>query len=158
VPHSHLVIRHLLKQVDLHRARRSSRDPRPEWLQRLVAAAAEALSPLSGIARVGAECQYLDEIWEARLYLGTTEIVGGANDGTSHFANFEADVTKLLALFSPVENVCWTACPATEGGRSYLSLRGRYGDKPVSLKVYSHPPQGTKPALKQRADGLIEAS
>ncbi|HEY4258520.1 MAG TPA: hypothetical protein VGM98_00110, partial [Schlesneria sp.] len=93
--HSHLLVHHLLKQLENHKRDRKERARRPEWLTTLVHQTAAMFQPLAGVARVGYQCELTQEGWEAGLYLGCTEIVGGRDDGKARLISFEFDFARL---------------------------------------------------------------
>ncbi len=152
--HSHLLVQHLLKQLEQHAATRSERDSRPSWLIRLVEQAAECFRPLHGVARVGYECELLDNGWETRMYLGTTEVVGGRDDGQFRSTSFELDLAGLTSCFSRVDELRWNVA-AGEAGGSFLTVRGAVGEEQVCVKAYSKAPHHAGPALREYADGRI---
>lgn len=155
--HSHLLIRHLLKQLEHHKRGRMDRDRRPEWLSAFVHQTAALFEPLSGVARVGYQCELSPEGWEVRLYLGSTEIVGGRADGQSRFVSFEFDFGRLVEGFTRVDYFRWNVCSSEEGAsNSFVTLRGKIDENPVQLKIYSRPPNETGPAFRQRSDGTLE--
>lgn len=152
--HSHLLVQHLLKQLEQHASSRTERDPRPQWLVRLIDQAADCFVPLHGVARVGYECELVESGWEARMYLGSTEIVGGAADGKSRVASFEFDVSALTTCFSRVDEMRWNVAGGETGG-SFLTVRGTIGEEAVCVKAYSKAPHHAGPALREYVDGRI---
>lgn len=155
--HSHLIVQHLLKQLELFALDREERDPRPEWLTGLVQRVAELFEPLTGVGRVGCECELTEIGWEARLFLGLAEIVGGKHDGQSRTTGFELDLVNLQGCFDLVDAVSWNVSSSEgEGGGSFLTVRGLVGPEPVCVKLYSRPPRDALPALRVRADGTVE--
>lgn len=155
--HSHLIVQHLLKQLELFALDREERDPRPEWLTALVQRVADLFEPLAGVGRVGCECEVTEVGWEARLFLGMSEIVGGRHDGQSRTVGFELDLVKLQGCFDLVDAAYWNVSSSEgEGGGSFLTLRGLVGKDPVCVKLYSRPPRDTLPALRVRQDGSYE--
>lgn len=152
--HTHLLVQHLLKQLEQHSAQRGDRDHRPEWLIDLINHAAECFLPLHGVARVGYECEPKDHGWEARLYVGATEIVGGAADGQARSASFELDIAALTMCFSRVDELRWNVSGSSSGG-SFLTVRGAVGEEDVCVKAYSKAPHHVGPALREYADGRI---
>lgn len=152
--HSHLLVQHLLKQLEQHSTQRGERDPRPEWLIDLVNQAADCFVPLHGVARVGYECEPADHGWEARLYVGDTEIVGGPADGQARAASFELDIAALTMCFSRVDELRWNVAGGPTGG-SFLTVRGAVGEEAVCVKAYSKAPHHAGPALRQYTDGRI---
>ena len=155
--HSHIPIHHLLRQVEDHRQRRQGRDIRPRWLTEFITGVAPLFEPLSETGRVGFDCQ-LEDFWRVGMYLGSTEVIGGRNDGLSRPANFEIDVLKLLDRFTSVERFRWLALP--EDGMepagtalSCLSIHGAVDSHPVSLSVYSIPPYEAGPGFREYPNG-----
>jgi len=154
---SHLLVHHLLKQLELHKRDRKDRDRRPEWLSTFVHQTAALFEPLSGVAKVGYQCELTPIGWEARLYLGSTEIVGGRDDGQSRLISFEFDFARLTEGFTRVDEFRWNVCSTTDGCTgSFVTLRGHVDDNPISLKLYSRPPRDAGPAFRQRSDGTLE--
>jgi hypothetical protein len=150
----HLLVQHLLKQLEQHAADRAHRDPRPEWLAAVIERAAECFVPLQDVARVGYECELTEGGWEARLYLGTTEVVGGREDGHSRRPSFELDLAGLTHCFSRVDELRWNVAGSETGG-SFVTVRGAVRDERLALKAYSRSPQHAGPALRAYPDGQI---
>ena len=156
--HSHLLVQHLLKQLEHHKRERCNRKRRPEWLSVFVHQASGLFEPLSGVGRVGSVCEFSEDRWEARLYLGATEILGGKNDGHAQLASFEIDFVRLSQLFTQLEESRWTVSASADGGNSsFFTMAGFVDDHPLRLKVYSRPPKEAGPAFRQYADGSMGA-
>jgi hypothetical protein len=157
LPHSHLLVQHLLKQLERHAATRDERDPRPAWLTDFVQRAAEHFAPFTGVGRVGYECELNEGGWEARLYLGNTEVVGGKDDGQQRGLSFELNLAGLVSCFTAVDDLRWNvAARQGEAGGSFLSLRGRVDDHALCVKAYSHAPRHAGPALRMSHDGQVQ--
>lgn len=157
MPHPHLLVHHLLKQLENHQRDRRERDRRPEWLNTLIQQTAEMFEPLSGVARVGYQCDVTPDGWEARLYLGATELVGGRDDGRERLISFEFNFGRLAERFTRLDEFRWNVCTTVDGtAGSFVTLRGLVDDQPVSLKIYSRPPQDVGPAFRQLQDGTLE--
>lgn len=159
--HSHLVVNHLLKQIEDRRSRRSRRDVRPEWITDLIEQAANLFEPFEDVARVGYQCQLGENSWELGLYLGVTEVVGGSQDGDARYTNFEFDLRHLLDLFESVEDCRWQAFPEPRGSGdvgtpSLLSLIGKQNGENVQMKIYAMPPQDAGPGMRQFPNGEFE--
>lgn len=155
--HSHLLIHHLLKQLENHKRDRKERDRRPEWLNVFIHQTAALFEPLAGVARVGFQCELTTEGWEARLYLGSTEIVGGRDDGRSRLISFEFDFSRLAENFTRLDEFRWNVCTASDGtAGSFVTLRGQVDEHVVRLKIYSRPPQDIGPAFRLLPDGTLE--
>lgn len=155
--HSHLLVKHLLKQLEHHKRDRNIRRRRPEWLSVFVHQAAALFEPLAGVGRVGSQCEFTDDGWEARLYLGSTEIVGGKNDGHAQIIGFELDFVRLRELLTRVDQFSWNVGAAADGANSsFITLAGVIDQFPVRLKIYSRPPKEAGPAFLQNADGSLD--
>ena len=154
--HSHLLVQHLLKQLEQHKQERQNRQRRPEWLSAFVHQAAALFEPLSGVGRVGSQCEVVSDEWQARLYLGATEIVGGKDDGRSQFVSFELDLARLSELFSKVDQFEWMVS-SSNGNSSFITIHGDVDQHKVCLKVYSRPPKEAGPAFLQHSDGSRDA-
>jgi len=161
VSHSHLSPRHLLKQIESDRSKRTNRDIRPRWLTELVEFAADLFDPLSEVARVGFDCQLAEDGWSVVLYLGAVEQVGGKHDGQSQHVGFQFDVRPLLERFTRVDELSWNVLPdgpePAAAPRSLLVLEGIVSDNRVRLTIRSAAATGIGPGLRQLPDGRFEA-
>lgn len=161
VTHSHLPIDHLLKQIQTYSVNRESRDVRPEWVTQIIGQVAELFEPLTGIGRVGFDCQLSEDSWVVGLYLGCTEIVGGKHDGQSRRVNFEFDLSRLMSRFDQVSEFYWSAFPTPaddEGSaaRSFVTIAGQVAGQGLRLQIFSVPPDGAGPGLRQYPNGNFE--
>lgn len=152
-------VQHLLKQVEIYRARRQNRDIRPDWVTRLIERTTDLFEPLAELGRVGFDCRLEDElmggVWSVDLYLGSTEVVGGREDGRALPAGFDFDLQRLVALFDRVDRLIWKARPA-EDDPSLVSLAGAVDDNPVQLQILAVPPADAGPGFRQYTDGSLE--
>jgi hypothetical protein len=158
VSHSHIPVRHLLKQVDIYRANRDKRDARPEWVTAFIDNVADLFEPMFDDGRVGFDCQPIEDRWIVGMYLGGTEIVGGCDDGQFQHTDFQFDLMQLTELFSQVDELQWSAFPHRPDGdqmpaSSFITVEGRVGEHAIRLQLYSVPPTDAGPALRQYQDG-----
>jgi len=157
LPHSHLAIRHLIRQLEDH-GRRPSAAP-PTWLEEFIVAAAELFEPFQGAARPGFECVRSGERWEVSVFLGLMEHVGGPLDGERVAVNFRFDLKSLAALFDEFETLRWNAFPNCVAldepavDLSFVLAEGIVNSEPISLQVHAGPPDPLEPSLKKHADG-----
>lgn len=157
--HSHLVIRHLIRQVDDFADRPPQPRELPEWLQGFVADVAELFEPFRGVARPGFECHWGEDRWEVSVFLGKSEVVGGAQDGGLLPVNFRFDVQQLPALFERLDALRWNAIPDCgttddEGlPLSFLVAEGVVCGQPITLQVHAAPPEAIGPGTRRLADG-----
>lgn len=159
--HSHMPVQHLLKQVEISRSQRSQRDVRPDWLTELVNDVAELFEPLVDVGRVGFDCQCSENGWLVGLYLGSTEMVGGKEDGRTRHISFEFDLLGLIERFDAVDEFCWSALPTyaddeNSMSRSFVTVVGSVQDKAVRLQIFSAPPEEAGPGLRRYPDGNLK--
>ncbi|MHC4876906.1 MAG: hypothetical protein ACYTGL_10435 [Planctomycetota bacterium] len=91
-----------MKQMENWQPGQKQRDVRPDWLTTVIEETAELFEPLTGVARVGFDCQLEEDTWVVRMYLGTSEIVGGPFDGQMRPMSFEIDLQRLFARFKDI--------------------------------------------------------
>ena len=155
-------IEELLEQMEQYRLRREQRDYRPDWLKGFVHQASALFEPLTHIGRVGYDCQFDERAWTVCMYLGTTEIVGGAKDGRIDHASFRVDLTQFNLLFESISRFEWysvaESCELDEPDciRSLITIHGTVANgNEVRLELLSVPPHMVKPGLHYRPDGMI---
>ena len=158
--HSHMTIQYLIQQAEQYQNERSLRNVRPAWVDELVDHAADLFVPLTGVGRVGYECHLADDRWEVSMFLGKIEYIGGAKDGESRHSNFQFEVQGLLKYFDQIDRFVWSALPDVSTGldvpMSFLIIEGTLEGEPISLRVFSVPPQEAGAGLKFYQDGRCE--
>ncbi len=155
--HSHLVMQHLLKQLELKSAQTNPREHRPEWLSNLILRWSSQFEPFGDDGRIGFICEPGEAGWMVRMYLGTTEIVGGRDDGEWRQPGFELNVAPFLNEFTRLDEFRWcVSAPTAEGSHSFVMLQGAVGEHVVQVKVYSRTPRDAGPAFRQHLDGTVE--
>ncbi len=145
----------LLQQLEAYESRRKLRDRRPQWLQHLVQQIADLFEPLRDVARVGFDCRMDEQGWLIRMYLGTTEIIGGPKDGQIEHASFRMDVQQLVGLFEQVDRIEWYSVANSEPEefdgqlRSLLSVVAKASEgQRVQLELLASPPRYAPPGLR----------
>ena len=158
--HSHLVVQHLLKQMEAWQPGQNRRDARPEWLTGLIEEFADLFEPLTGVARVGFDCRMEEESWVVRMYLGTTEIVGGPRDGQTQAMPFELDMQRLFARFEKVDEFFWSVFPESaediDEGQAYITIAGQVAENPVRFHMFATPPSEIGPGMRIYPDGRFD--
>lgn len=158
--HSHLPVRHLLRQLEDHAERRPRRKPVPSWLTAFVDAISELFEPFSDVARAGYECVRTEDRWNVNLFLGTVEIVGGPRDGQVHPVNFQFDLAGLGQHFERLDLFRWNAFPNDSSCLdsvttldSFITVEGVVNGEVIRLDIQALPPETCNPALRQYEDG-----
>ncbi len=157
--HSHLLVQHLMKQMeDWHPGQKTHE--RPEWLNELITAIAQRFEPLTGVARVGFECRMDEEGWVVRMYLGSTEMVGGATDGRIQPVSFELNLQDLLSRFEHIDEFFWSVFPEQaediDEGQAYVTLSGRVEGNSVRFHLFAIAPPDVGPGIRVYPNGQIE--
>jgi len=160
--HSHIPVKHLLKQLEIYRSNRRNRDIRPPWLTELIERLSGLFEPADDVARVGFDCRWAEDGWELMLFLGRTEVVGGPQDGQTKLANFRLDLLTVLDNFSEVDHVEWHANPQTppresEADPSLLEIRGLAEEESLTLLIFAAPPTEMGPGIRENINGDFEA-
>ncbi len=153
-------IEELLVQMEQYRLRREQRDFRPEWLKLFVQQAAGVFEPLTHVGRVGYDCQFDERGWTVCMYLGTTEIVGGAKDGQIDHASFRIDLAAVSKLFTTVNRFEWYSLGDAGENlsnkiRSLICVHGMTEAHELRLELLAIPPDLVGPGLHCRPDGTL---
>ena len=154
-------IRHLLKQVEIFKQTRANRDVRPDWVTRFIDEVADLFDPMTEVGRVGFDCRMDEDCWLVGLFLGSTEIIGGPDDGQSHYTNFQFDLMGLLDKFSSIERLDWHSLPHPEQTEdpnlgSYVTIDGHIDQNRLRLDIRSIPPETAGPGFKVYPDGRCD--
>ena len=148
--HSHLLVHHLLKQLENHKRERRDCVRRPEWLNAFIHQTAALFEPLAGVGRVGYQCEPSLDGWEARLYSGFDgDRPVAADDGQSRMISFSnLDLARLAEGFARVDEFRWNVCSNLDGtSSSFVTMWGLVDDNSICLKIYSRPPSGRRTGL-----------
>ena len=167
--HSHLPIRHLVRQLEKSRAERDQRGATapetksiPNWVNAFVDELAELFEPFQGVARVGYEACQSDDAWEIAMFLGEKELVGGAADGRMVPVNFRFDIKGISNCFTQVTGVFWNAFPNSHvcfdgaADLSFLTVDGLVNGNAIRLQLHATPPDCVGPAMREHIDGRLE--
>lgn len=173
--HSHMPVQHLLKQVETYRPQRGERDVRPRWVTDFINETAELFEPIRGLGRVGFDCQLAEDCWVVAMYLGSTEIVGGKDDGQSRPTDFQFDLLELIGRFTEIDHFRWSAFPSGSEDadrsasqvdrsasqvdshfRSCIAIEGRIEENSFCVQLFSEPPRDVGPGFREYPDGRRE--
>ncbi|MCA9039237.1 MAG: hypothetical protein KDA65_02705 [Planctomycetaceae bacterium] len=159
--HSHMPVAHLVKQVELYKAKREQRDNRPAWLVELIDEMTDLFEPMTEIGRVGFDCQVDEGHWTLALFLGQTEYVGGQHDGLARATNFQFNLLPLLNLIDEVHHLDYFACPDVSMQtslecESHITLIGQHQNNPLRLHILSTAPHMAGPGIRQFSNGTMD--
>lgn len=160
--HSHLVIRHLIRQLEKFGPRTGKPRPLPAELTSFIDRVAEAFEPFQGVARPGFEAVQVDGVWDISMFLGRLELVGGPDDGRIHPVNFRLDLSRLTDCFDQLEELFWNAFPdfspqvEEHQELSVVTASGQVDGLQVRLQVHAAAPEACDPGLRILPDGEVE--
>ena len=162
--HSHTSIQFLVKRAEELALKRSKKDRKPAWLNRLINDTADLFEPETEAARVGYQCHFDEQGWQVQFYLGDAEHFGGINDGKRERIAFDFDLKQLLDSFDLVESmrnrILSEQQPASESC-TMIEITGqlsdRYEQARLTIGILSRPPQAAGPGVRIHANGNIEA-
>jgi len=151
-----------MKQMENYSSKQTNNNYRPDWLTSFVDEIAEIFNPTEDVGRVGFDCQFSEEYWEVGLFLGSTEIIGGQQDGQFIAAGFQFDLLQLLDRFESVNRFHFNFLEqadseaVNDSALAYITIEGHLADlELVRLNVYSVPPEEAGPGFRQSHDGNI---
>lgn len=160
--HSHLAVRHLIRQLESRPRQRKSKPIQPEWLTQLLDNLSDRFEPFQGVARVGYECALHDGVWEISLFLGERESIGGSADGQQSAVNFQFNLLGIERAFDTLHAIDWNAFPGTLAWQenaadlSFLVLRGQKCGAEVCVRIQASASEEAGPGLRHHADGRVE--
>ncbi len=132
----------------------------PAWLKEWLQQVADLFEPFSGTARAGYECFHAGSTWEASLFLGQNETLGGRHDGQLLPVNFRFDVCSLSGLFDEISSLRWNAFPDgfvfRDAGfpmESFLLAEGTVKTEGIRLQIQALPPDAIGPGLQFLPNG-----
>ena len=123
----------------------------PGWLSELANLATQAFHSQSSLAPVGCHFHKNDEVspiqWEVTLFVSSTEVFGGAQDGQSSFSRFMVDLKDLMEAFDVVESCYWQAQTMTEDDQlgPHVGVEGLFQGHSVWLRITAQPPSEFEP-------------
>ena len=149
----------LLQHLAEYESRRTPKDHRPVWLKQLIQQVAGLFEPLRDVARAGYDCRMDEQGWLIRMYLGTTEIIGGPKDGQIEHASFRMDLQQLTEMFEQVDRLEWYSVANVESEdfdgqlRCLLSVVGTVAEgQRIQLELLASPPRYAPPAIVTTGD------
>ncbi|MEN9555447.1 MAG: hypothetical protein RLZZ232_1733 [Planctomycetota bacterium] len=116
----------------------------PSWLRWFVNDAIRGIMHGEDSAPVGCHF-YLDrenDLWEVTLFVGRSEVLGGAWDGKVVPIGLEVDISRVIAAFDSQPDILWQAekvTPADELG-AHVSFAGVTRGNNVWLRILQDAP------------------
>lgn len=156
--HSHLVIRHLIHGLEA-RGRDSIDIRMPAVIESFVHSVADLFEPYKGSARVGYECQFVDDSYEISMFVGQREIVGGPLDGRQEPQSFRFHLQGLFDRFDSIQSFLWNVIPSNQiidHEVSFIVVEGRVQGHVIRLQLHPTAPEEIGPAMREYSDGTVE--
>jgi hypothetical protein len=120
----------------------------PQWIERFANLATFAFHSADKLAPVGCHFhqqedeQSLSSQWEVTLFASSTEIYGGALDGSCALSPFMLDLKLLMEVFDVVESFYWQAQTMADDDElgPHVGVEGQFEGHSVWLRITSKPP------------------
>ena len=132
---------------NLHESESGEAQP-PLWLERFANLATETFHSADKLAPVG--CHFhryererdLSPQWEVTLFASSTEIYGGALDGSCAVSRFMLDLRMLMEIFDVVESFYWQAQTMADDDElgPHVGVEGVFEGHAVWLRITSRSP------------------
>jgi hypothetical protein len=131
----------------------------PAWLSGLADVAAKAMEPLDSElpARLGCHYTKFEGVWEVTLFIESTEIIGGPEDGSIKQAPLGVRICDILNVFQSVNQCNWQTqrFGADDDLGSHLSVEGTYKGRLVWLRILAQAPHQFPARRVSRRNRLI---
>ncbi len=120
----------------------------PQWLDRFANRASQAFHSADKLAPVGCHFHRYEEEggllpqWEVTLFASSTEIYGGALDGSCAVSRFMLDLRVLMEVFDVVESCYWQAQTMADDDDlgPHVGVEGQFEGHLVWLRITAKPP------------------
>lgn len=120
----------------------------PKWLDRFANLATRSFHSADKLAPVG--CHFhlyegdegLSPQWEVTLFASSTEIYGGALDGSCAVSRFMLDLRVLMGVFDVVESFYWQAQTMADDDEvgAHVGVEGSFEGHSVWLRITAKSP------------------
>ena len=122
--------------------------PPPLWLVRFANLVTRAFHSAEQLPPVG--CHFhrneeegdLSAEWEVTLFTSSTEVFGGALDGSCSAARFMLDLKVLIEAFDAIESLYWQAQTMADDDEvgPHVGVEGSFEGHAVWLRITAEPP------------------
>lgn len=131
----------------------------PAWLNGLADVAARAMEPLESECLPHLGCHYtkFEGVWEITLFVESTEIIGGPEDGSIKQATMGVRICDILNVFQNVNQCNWQSrtCATDDDLGPHLSIEGTYKGRMVWLRIVAQAPRQFPPRHVPMRNRLI---
>ena len=119
----------------------------PTCLRRLADAVLKGFIPFESMPPLGCHTFRAEDLWEMTLFVSSTELLGGARDGSRMPAVFAVDVMKVAAVFEDVEEISWQPHRIDDLDEigAHLAIVGTYEGCRVWLRILAVAPEQFDP-------------
>lgn len=131
----------------------------PAWLSGLADVVAKAMEPLASQELPSLGCHYakFDGVWEITLFVESTEIIGGPDDGSIKQFPMGIRICEIMNVFQNVTECNWQSqsLGADDDLGPHLSVEGIYKGRMVWLRIPAHAPRQYPPRRVASRNRLI---
>lgn len=119
----------------------------PQWIARLVESVCQKIQLFDEESPIG--CHYFNnnDSYEVSVFVSSTEVVGGPNDGQRIAARFIVDVIELIEVFDVIDSMTWQPqiVDETDEVGPHFSISGTYAGETVWLRILGETPEQFSP-------------
>ena len=120
----------------------------PHWLVQFADLATQAFHSDEMLAPVGCHFHRFEgekvssSQWEITLFVSSTEVYGGALDGSCSVSPFMLDLRVLMDLFDSIESCYWQAQTMADDDQlgPHVGLEGLFEGHSIWLRITAEPP------------------
>lgn len=115
----------------------------PEWLHQFADEVAAQLRAVDVLAPLGCHIYQGSGASEVTLFVSTTEIVGGPQDGRHKVSRFFVDLLALTQVFDAIRSFAWQAqgLGAQDDIGPHVAIEGDYRGHAVWLRIPAMAPK-----------------
>ena len=123
----------------------------PRWIQRLGHRISQAFHASGLLAPIGCHFHQNDGLdgsqWEVTLFVSSTELFGGSNDGQIAVSRFMLDLKAVLSAFDVVDSLYWQTHVVAEDDQlgAHIGVEGEFEGNAVWLRITAEPPAQFQP-------------
>lgn len=121
--------------------------PQPEWISELANKVCRSIHLLDCDAPIGCHYHLSEEYHEISLFVSSTQVVGGSNDGHHLVAKFVVDVVEIMTILDFVDSASWQAQKIDQGDEigPHFSITGIHDGEAVWIRVLGETPEAFLP-------------
>lgn len=117
-------------------------DSRPTWINKFSERVCSSIHLFDDESPFGCHYYLNDNVHEISIFVSSTEIVGGPNDGKQIVARFMVDLIELMKLFDVIDTYAWQpqVVDQTDEVGPHVAIAGDYAGEQIYLRILGETP------------------